>query len=156
MKTRRLSFAIGQQRPVDAGVRLPAGGVRPWVWLGGPNVGTITLSEHGIPENPSGAFAVPSPTVTTPTSTDRSPIGGRDQWAGDVAVGEPEIGKLDLSDAGTPTPTDPSLADSEEVLEPWTERASQWLAPLQMSITNFFSPESKDHKPDSGATTQVV
>ena len=47
MTTRRLAIAINEKTPVDTGYTLPAS-VRPWVWLGGPGVGSVTLTEFKI------------------------------------------------------------------------------------------------------------
>ena len=44
MHSRRLSIAINQNTPIDTGYVLPRA-VRPWIWLGGPGVGSVSLSE---------------------------------------------------------------------------------------------------------------
>ena len=138
MDKRRLSFAVGEQTPVDCGVRLPACGVRPWVWLGGPGVGSVSLAEQVLeaPSSPS----TPSSTGT-PFTSNRVPIGGYDTPMG------PDADTMSEHSSETPTEIgDSSLApttlkldkvdsakkaeDEEMNMKQWTDRGASWFAGL--------------------------
>lgn len=47
MDTRRMGIAINENRPLDLGYLVPAS-VRPWVWFGGPGVGSVNLAEFSF------------------------------------------------------------------------------------------------------------
>ena len=139
MEKRRLSFAVGSQTPVDCGVRLPACGVRPWVWLGGPGVGSVSLAEQVL-EAPS-PVSTPS-SQATPFTSNRVPIGGYDTPMGSVDDDTP-------SEHSSETPTEmgeapatskalkldkvesaEKLDDDAMSMKQWTDRGASWFAGL--------------------------
>ena len=83
MTTHRLSIAINDRTPVDTGVKLP-NAVRPWVWLGGPGVGSVSLCEL--------ALNAPAPSRLT-----RSLEATQHRRPSDVTTG-PTSGEFDISD----------------------------------------------------------
>ena len=154
MNKRRLSFAVGSQTPVDCGVRLPACGVRPWVWLGGPGVGSVSLAEL--------ALEAPSPVSTpssqgTPFTSNRVPIGGYDTPMADDET---------LSEHSSETPTEMGEApatsmalkldkvesaekpgDDAMKMKQWTDRGAGW-------FTSLFGGD--DDKRDKEKVAQVM
>lgn len=73
MSSRRLLIAVNDGEPVDAGYLLPWS-VRPWVWFGGPGVGSVTLAEYTRhPAPPPSAIAMTARPGTARAGTGSSP-----------------------------------------------------------------------------------
>jgi hypothetical protein len=147
MDRRRLSFAVGKQPPVDVGIRLPPTGVRPWVWLGGPNVGSVTLAEHrlGVPSPPLSDHSGGSD--MTDRTKPRQGIGGDLPSMEDTAVGDETMSTISESTEDSDPSSDDKRTRMQDLpeeaptpsLEPWSVRAAEWLAPLQLSFANLVS-----------------
>ena len=102
MHTRRMSIAINRNTPIDTGYYLPAA-VRPWVWLGGPGVGAVTLTEYtmiaAIPQS-STIGSQARMAVTDKTNAGRRPSGG--DPTGPTALAPAQLA-IDTSDVKTTT-----------------------------------------------------
>ena len=150
MTTRRLAIAINEKTPVDTGYTLPAS-VRPWVWLGGPGVGSVTLTEFKIVAAPPSTRGLAAPRTrfekthltksdTTTGSTSAAPVLDISALQLDISDPAPNAAPskgilkgLSLPPRGDASETASESAASSEESEPaeWTARASAWLQPLQ-------------------------
>ena len=102
MTTRRLALAINDNIPVKTGYLMPPT-VRPWVWPGGPNVGSVALSEFAIAARP-------------PVSSSLGPHANASRAAlGDKAVMRESTPSLEIEVCEAPRGPSPSAALSPTV-----------------------------------------
>ena len=151
MDKHRLSVAINEGNPVDLGVTLPES-VRPWVFLDGPGVGSVALSEYFMDQGEPILYAeqdelalAPAPALDLTGSSD-VPIYD-DTGAGVLPLeGDLGYGVVPIADQKPKTTLDleENLSDGtsrsssslEALMTPvaWTDRAASWLAPLQQVL----------------------
>ena len=144
----RLAFAVGGGGAIDSGLRLPAT-ARPWVWLGGPGVGTVSVFDctYTVAQPPPPEPAVAPPVVLDLAAVEESDITSataskhtRSGPTGADVLDEPGL-TLDLNavEDGALTPARSETTDSDKQTNfsseaepiPWTDRAGNWLSGLQ-------------------------
>jgi len=147
----RLAFAVGGGGAIDSGLRLPAT-ARPWVWLGGPGVGTVSVFDctYTVAQPPPPEPAVAPPVVLDLAAVEESDITSataskhtRSGPTGADVLDEPGL-TLDLNavEDGALTPARSETTDSDKQTSfsseaepiPWTDRAGNWLSGLQQAM----------------------
>lgn len=147
MDSRHLAISVDGSLPLDLGVTIPSS-VRPWVFLDGPGVGSVELTEHYKEEAAAveaGAQIAPMPT----TAAALTAIQEDSTSAEPDETGNEEDGKR-ATDTSVETPVSTSrTASSSNEPEPvaWTFRAASWLSPLQEALG--FTPEKPGPAPST-------
>jgi len=167
----RLSFAVGSNTAIDSGLRLPDA-VRPWVWLGGPGVGSVSIVEctYTVAQPPAPA---PTPVVvdlatveelditsaTTSKQTRSGPTGTGlpDEADRTLALALPERDQIvagdDIQTPATPARSESGSQSSGQAEPiPWTHRAGDWLAGLQQAM-GLLSPKSEQQATENAAVS---
>lgn len=142
MNTRHIAISVDGSLPMDLGVTIPSS-VRPWVFLDGPGVGSVELTEH-YKEDPAAMEAsakIPTVPITADAlSAARDGVSSTQPDAtGNEHEGAPRA--TDTSFVETSASTSRSVSSTGNEPEPiaWTFRAASWLSPLQEALG--FTPE---------------
>jgi len=151
---RRLSFAIGDGPPIDTGLPLSEA-VRPWVWLGLPGVGTVSVAactysvpppEREASDSTATAIAV---TPSGATGITESTAAGTEEEA-EVVAAEEEVAEEEVAPLASRTEIKLALDDRKKSFgsesdststsasrpepEAWTSRGMEWLSGLQTAL----------------------
>jgi len=168
---RRLSIAINDEVPSDTGFTI-AEGVKPWVWFGGPNCGSVTI-ERFVEKSESTEMADTINATINKTVKDVPPAPA-DDGAGvmgllaatdetvvltKIPADDAELSPKTVMSHSPPTLAAESVATDRSIgastnatsrlgdgpaTELWTDRAASWLLPLQRAFMGSQEREKEE------------